>query len=128
MENSIQKGCFPKTKDVGGPLKLQRRAPGLYQKLKQNQFTAGGSFLGDGQPVQQIGRSPKFTDDAQVKGPSAVAERRDANLNLFKPNMGMTQNKRRLLALDWLSVFAIAVNEENAAGGECSYLKCAGFL
>ena|SRR3990167_3939540 len=63
MEASINQGCNTKHTILPGGLKVRRRAPGLYEKLKNN-----------------------------------------------------SQAKNDALLMEWLDLYAIAVNEENAAG------------
>lgn len=38
-------------------------------------------------------------------------------MDTILPSSALSKYRRRLAALDWLSLYAIAVNEENAAGG-----------
>ncbi|KAI8866489.1 L-serine ammonia-lyase [Ramicandelaber brevisporus] len=96
MDMSIRNGCLAGDGELlPGSLRVRRRAPGLYKKLMRGMF-GGGS-------VSAAGTSPPYTS-------------RNANLlQMLSPR----RHQRRLVlpALDYLSVYAIAVNEENAAGG-----------
>lgn len=83
--------------DFRGDLKVQRRAPSLYRKLM-----AG--------IIRDSGIKSEQTESKII--PSFNQERIVDKVLPIKKEM-----KRRLPALDWISLYAIAVNEENASGG-----------
>ena len=92
MEKSIRNGCLSSDKYLPGSLKARKRAPGLYEKL-----IIENGFL----PARESAHTPQKYLAAEIV-PSLAKKQRP---------------KRKLNALDWLSLFAIAVNEENACGG-----------
>ncbi|KAI8325465.1 L-serine ammonia-lyase [Martensiomyces pterosporus] len=98
MDDSIRRGCLSTERKLPGRLNVHRRAPHLYQNLMR------GIYGSAGQGLLASSQSPSLPGGggAQLSG---VFKRR--------------QRARRpvLPQLDYLSVYAIAVNEENAAGG-----------
>lgn len=89
MNQSIRNGCMNTEEYLPGNLKVRRRAPGLYQKLI------------NGPPP------PKEMDNSLV--PSITS---------YKNVIPRWPQKQIMSpALDYLSLYAIAVNEENASGG-----------
>ncbi|KAJ9051234.1 hypothetical protein DSO57_1006486 [Entomophthora muscae] len=95
MDESIRNGCLSQELYLPGRLKVRRRAPNLYQRLTRglyNNHTSNGSDIS------------LPNKDGSASHPLSPRAR--------------PQAKRLVLpALDYLSVYAIAVNEENAAGG-----------
>lgn len=91
MNQSILNGINSKDQFLPGQLKVRRRSPGLHRRLVQGLADfAGFSSL----PADSLSNSV-----------SNLAQK-------------MARPKRKHLpALDYLSLYAIAVNEENAAGG-----------
>ncbi|CAG8580336.1 7620_t:CDS:2 [Dentiscutata heterogama] len=89
MNESIRNGCMSTEEYLPGNLKVRRRASGLYQKLIS------------GPPP------PKVTDNSLI--PSTTGYKKVILRRPWKQLM--------LPALDYLSLYAIAVNEENASGG-----------
>jgi L-serine deaminase len=93
MNTSIQNGITSTQEYLPGGLRVKRRAPPLHQKLLKGLH----EYAGVGQlPIQQVQK--KAIDNA-ISTDSPI-----------RPH-------RSLPALDWISLYAIAVNEENAAGG-----------
>jgi iron-sulfur-dependent L-serine dehydratase single chain form len=90
MNQSIQNGIASTDEYLPGGLRVKRRAPGLHAKLMKG--------LAD----YALGSSTTST-----KTPLKVGSRSEQPL---KP-------QRSLPALDWISLYALAVNEENASGG-----------
>lgn len=76
-------------------LKVRRRAPEICRKLMSN----FGEFAGISEAVSR----PANHDAKGDLAASTLAKAR--------------ATKKRLPALDWISLYALAVNEENAAGG-----------
>lgn len=102
MNQSIVNGVHSKEEFLPGKLHVKRRAPKLYKRLMGSfaEFAGLGSAHHAGGPA--VG---------SVAHPSTV---HDIAVPSVKPPQAP---KRRLPALDWISLFALAVNEENAAGG-----------
>lgn len=86
---SIKNGINAEEGFLPGGLRVKRRAPGIYQKLMKGlqDYTLG----------QTNGVALKKTNVITESAP-------------LRPS-------RSLPALDWISVYALAVNEENASGG-----------
>jgi L-serine deaminase len=97
MDHSIQAGILSDEEYLPGNLKVKRRAPGLHKRLMGNVAEFAGFSANPGGQVQKIKHSPVGKQLAKMP-------------TLIRPN-------RSLPALDWISMYAIAVNEENAAGG-----------
>ncbi|GJJ69675.1 L-serine dehydratase [Entomortierella parvispora] len=115
MDSAIKNGCLSTEAMLPGRLAVRRRAPGLYKKLLKGLYTttpmyatavSGGKKLGS---VEGLLGSPSG-DESLVK--QAQPER---GIDRVLPKR--TVKRLMLPALDYLSVYAIAVNEENAAGG-----------
>ncbi len=90
MSDCIAKGCQAKG-ILPGSLRIPRRAPEIFQKL---------SGTKPGEPVE-VGSIP--------------SDLRPSQRFLAKATVAANADPLRLL--DWVSLFALAVNEENAAGG-----------
>lgn len=107
MERSIANGCVSKEEYIPGPLKVKRRAPKLYSKLiKECNFTPSN--------IETTIKSDTQNNQIMLKVNSPDNVR--ANTTDVSSNT-VGSGKKKLFAIDFLSVFAIAVNEENAAGG-----------
>lgn len=106
MDNAIKNGCLSSDEMLPGRLRVRRRAPGLYKKLLKGLYSTTPLYK-DTQVLQSNGSGASkdaLTNQAQERGIDKVLPKRPV--------------KRLMLpALDYLSVYAIAVNEENAAGG-----------
>jgi L-serine deaminase len=106
MDGSIRNGCLSEEILLPGRLNVRRRAPNLYQKLTRGLFN-----MTPNSPPTNSSKS------STVKASSGTALSNRENHPLA-PSGRHKQAKRMVLpALDYLSVYAIAVNEENAAGG-----------
>ncbi|KAG0332014.1 hypothetical protein BG004_001420 [Podila humilis] len=119
MDNAIKNGCLSSEEMLPGRLRVRRRAPGLYKKLLKGLYSptplykdthifsgsAAAAANGGSAPSGLLGGADGLTSQQQEqRGIDRVLPRRSV--------------KRLMLpALDYLSVYAIAVNEENAAGG-----------
>ncbi|CAI2162789.1 3615_t:CDS:2 [Funneliformis geosporum] len=88
MNQSIQNGCLSTEEYLPGSLKVRRRAPGLYNKLLKDLYP-------------------------DIPSGSAVIKN-----SLLQPLPSVIKNSSSMNILDIVSVYAIAVNEENAAGGK----------
>jgi L-serine deaminase len=93
MNASIQNGIHATQEYLPGGLRVKRRAPSLHKKLLKGlqEYAGVGNVLP--QPIQK----KPLTSISKSETP-------------IRP-------QRSLPALDWISLYAIAVNEENAAGG-----------
>ncbi|KAI1312676.1 hypothetical protein EDD11_002875 [Mortierella claussenii] len=108
MDNAIKNGCLSSDEMLPGRLRVRRRAPGLYKKLLKGLYTTTPLYkdtsIGGGSKGGLLGGANGLTHQTPERGIDKVLPRRAV--------------KRLMLpALDYLSVYAIAVNEENAAGG-----------
>ncbi|KAF9933228.1 hypothetical protein FBU30_006169 [Linnemannia zychae] len=106
MDNAIKNGCLSTEEMLPGRLRVRRRAPGLYKKLLKGLYSTTPLYK-DTKVSSNNSSTPSkdgLTNQSQERGIDRVLPRRAV--------------KRLMLpALDYLSVYAIAVNEENAAGG-----------
>lgn len=88
MDQSIRNGCLSTVEYLPGSLKVRRRAPGLYNKLLKDMYPQNSSNY------------------------TAIKN------SLLQPLAAATRKSITVNVLDVISVYAIAVNEENAAGGK----------
>ncbi|KAL1919292.1 uncharacterized protein VTP21DRAFT_1985 [Calcarisporiella thermophila] len=109
MDESIRNGCLSTEEYLPGKLHVKRRAPGLYKKLLKGLYTTTPVNLSSASTYSssnEVSVDAGQRRDVDVKRPTSVTV------------LPRRSRKRLLLpALDYLSVYAIAVNEENAAGG-----------
>ncbi|KAG0198547.1 hypothetical protein BGX28_007996 [Mortierella sp. GBA30] len=103
MDNAIKNGCLSSEEMLPGRLRVRRRAPGLYKKLLKGLYTT----------------TPLYKDTQMFSGSKdgngLIQQIPERGIDKILPKRSV---KRLMLpALDYLSVYAIAVNEENAAGG-----------
>ncbi|KAJ1973597.1 hypothetical protein H4R35_004036 [Dimargaris xerosporica] len=126
MDQSIRNGCLSPEPYLPGRLRVKRRAPRLYQNLMRGIYRPAGS-------VEGIQPSYSFTASSTTTSTGTTFETNNAalaavssDIDIVRPtSVGLPNATRRprftrrfnLPALDYLSVYAIAVNEENAAGG-----------
>ncbi|KAF9936911.1 hypothetical protein BGZ67_001876 [Mortierella alpina] len=104
MDNAIKNGCLSSEEMLPGRLRVRRRAPGLYKKLLKGLYTTTPLY----KDTQMFAGSAKDRDGLTAHIP-------ERGIDKVLPKRSV---KRLMLpALDYLSVYAIAVNEENAAGG-----------
>ncbi|KAH6955766.1 serine dehydratase alpha chain-domain-containing protein [Ilyonectria sp. MPI-CAGE-AT-0026] len=133
MDNSILEGVqAPLNTTLPGSLKLNRRAPALYQRLTRGLYPSqsqsrGG--MGDMQQQKAISEGAGHSEQAsteistyQKTATSAAMMQRArrpprVHGSLSHPIMPSPTRRTSLPAMDYLSVYAIAVNETNAAGG-----------
>ncbi|KAJ3184539.1 hypothetical protein HDU87_003940 [Geranomyces variabilis] len=119
MDKSIENGCLGDDKTVlPGGLKVPRRAPGLYRKLQRGFY--GGPRLVKTASSQESSPAPSPTPASASNVP--VRQQRSMVPSQYqKDGVELLKKRRRKRmvspALDFLSAYAIAVNEENAAGG-----------
>ncbi|KAJ3303240.1 hypothetical protein HDV03_004067 [Kappamyces sp. JEL0829] len=93
MNQSIQNGISASEEYLPGGLRVKRRAPGLHAKLMRG---LAEYALGAG--------ANRVSKTAVTLGPEKLKE-------------APIRPQRSLPALDWISLYALAVNEENASGG-----------
>ncbi|KAJ1899709.1 hypothetical protein LPJ66_001942 [Kickxella alabastrina] len=127
MDDSIRRGCLSKDRKLPGRLNVHRRAPNLYQNLMRGIYgSAEQNALPDAQrPMLADGMDPATNLFAvSRKGGFSASSLLETSLTSTQRNelMGVFKRRQRarrpvLPQLDYLSVYAIAVNEENAAGG-----------
>ncbi|KAI9045550.1 uncharacterized protein KD926_007966 [Aspergillus affinis] len=134
MDNSILEAVMaPPGSTLPGSLKLHRRAPALYRRL------ARGLYASHTQPVKdvetrrmegqqgQISSSTEGSSEAtltSISGTTSLGQRPKGKRGLphvhgsfYHPIMPSPQRRVALPAMDYLNVYAMAVNETNAAGG-----------
>ncbi|CAO1615409.1 unnamed protein product [Sympodiomycopsis kandeliae] len=126
MDSSIRAGCHSKQERLPGPMKLKRRAPGLYKRLMRGLYT-GGVGLPDqdersGALPHNSGNEEMLPDKAlptEMSTASQLAPSSPPRVHGSVVHHPLPTPPRRSVSnrdVDFLSVFAIAVNEENAAG------------
>ncbi|KAM0257456.1 hypothetical protein ACHAQJ_004403 [Trichoderma viride] len=141
MDNSILQGVqAAPDSTLPGSLKLHRRAPALYRRLTRGLYpshtTQGGSETESAQaqlpsenkslpPGPNASGSSSMTtataSSASSSGRKDVALRRAAPLrthgSFTHPVLPSPRRRTTFPAMDYLTVYAMAVNETNAAGG-----------
>ncbi|OAP65296.1 L-serine ammonia-lyase [Fonsecaea erecta] len=127
MDDSILEGVqAPLDSTLPGSLKLHRRAPALYRRLTRGLYPAHTQGTQDVEHVGSI--SPAKTGDASLPHPAATAVARAPNRMglrrvprvhgaLDHPIPPPPVRRTTFPAMDYLTAYAIAVNETNAAGG-----------
>lgn len=135
MDNCIREGVqAPSHAALPGVLKLRRRAPALYQQLTRGLYPEHHQVRPPvSSPQLQDPSSSTGMDGAAIATQTAAtsqvpAPRRTASFpprrrpprlqgNLHHPISVSPMRSATLPAMDYLTVYAIAVNETNAAGG-----------
>ena len=105
MDQSIYNGVQASS-DLPGDLKVRRRAPNLYKRLAQSYYEWAG--------MNSVGADK--VELYSIGGLNSV-KRVEGQDDILLQKRRHDGRKKRLPALDWLTLYAIAVNEENAAGG-----------
>ncbi|PVZ98139.1 hypothetical protein BB558_005889 [Smittium angustum] len=112
MNDSIKRGCLSSSEIyLPGNIKLKRRAPGLYKNLFRGIY--GLSYANSHFGFKDI--DLETTMNFSNTNFNAISTQEKA-LNLLRRTSKPTRTNF-LSHIDYLSVYAIAVNEENAAGG-----------
>ena len=102
MDESIRNGCLSKESFLPGKLRTRRRAPGLYSKLMRGLYPTSSFHTPPTDPTPSLlNTSEPLSNQLPL---STLSTRRPVK-------------RMQMPALDYLTVYAIAVNEENAAGG-----------
>ncbi|KAJ2492650.1 hypothetical protein IWW37_001261 [Coemansia sp. RSA 2050] len=129
MDDSIRRGCLSTERKLPGRLNVRRRAPHLYQNLMRGIYgtVAGQGLLsGAANPHGALsdGQTGALDDGSMNTGTYSASSLLGTALTNTQRNelSGVFKRRQRarrpvLPQLDYLSVYAIAVNEENAAGG-----------
>ncbi|KIJ62054.1 hypothetical protein HYDPIDRAFT_115229 [Hydnomerulius pinastri MD-312] len=132
MDDCIRSGVTTTEKTLPGRLKLQRRAPMLYRRLMRGFYPGIGmpavQLIGAGAtptPVDAIdapeGMEPPTTPKEDESGPVAAQNKRTrapyVTGSFDHAMLPMPPRKTMIPAVDFLSCYAIAVNEVNASGG-----------
>ncbi|KAJ1876805.1 hypothetical protein LPJ57_004286 [Coemansia sp. RSA 486] len=133
MDDSIRRGCLSTERKLPGRLNVHRRAPNLYQNLMRGIYGSSekGSLSSPQAPALSDG--PSSAENTLSTAATAASEQESvfSASSLLKTSLtsaqrselsGVFKHRQRarrpvLPQLDYLSVYAIAVNEENAAGG-----------
>ncbi|KAF7556543.1 hypothetical protein G7Z17_g1290 [Cylindrodendrum hubeiense] len=133
MDNSILEGVqAPLNSVLPGSLKLNRRAPALYQRLTRGLYPSPSQSRGPSagfQPHSALSEGTSNTEESSTQlstlkkpGTTSTMMQRArqpprVHGSLHHPIMPSPTRRTSLPAMDYLSVYAIAVNETNAAGG-----------
>ncbi|KAI1322365.1 L-serine ammonia-lyase [Xylariaceae sp. FL0255] len=136
MDQSILDGVqAPLDTTLPGSLKLHRRAPALYRRLTRGLYSASDNASVSGpEPTNSQLSSPKPNSNAVGGGIEAVKPNSTTTLtrkglnggkrgpprihgSVYHPILPSPPRRTALPAMDYLTVYAIAVNETNAAGG-----------
>lgn len=131
MDNSILEGVQASESTLPGSLKLHRRAPALYRKLTRGLFPqhtqrqgAGAGGFGQNKSFDTDGNKDKLlsptSDNALIHARSVGMTRRQPTRihgSLEHPITPSPTRRTAFHQMDYLTVYAMAVNETNAAGG-----------
>ncbi|KAI8827354.1 serine dehydratase alpha chain-domain-containing protein [Chytriomyces cf. hyalinus JEL632] len=111
MDQSISNGVSSNDEYLPGKLRVKRRAPVLYGKLMKGFAEYAGMNLTPRINGASSGIISKLAESGNGK--------RASEFTLAYKDLARVprEMKRHLPALDWVSMYALAVNEENAAGG-----------
>ncbi|KAI1273625.1 serine dehydratase alpha chain-domain-containing protein [Xylaria sp. FL0933] len=137
MDQSILEGVqAPIDATLPGSLKLHRRAPALYNRLTRGLYPASqGLTAPSAQGQLPSAKSEEGSPGSAADGLQALEKAKSATMavsrkglngkkgpprvhgSLYHPIMPSPRRRTALPAMDYLTVYAIAVNETNAAGG-----------
>ncbi|RFU79321.1 l-serine dehydratase [Trichoderma arundinaceum] len=139
MDNSILQGVQASPDStLPGSLKLHRRAPALYRRLTRGLYPSYATQASNGTEAAQaqlssenkalpsasdtpLSPSTATTPSAPPSGRKDVATRRAAPIrthgSFSHPVLPSPRRRTTFPAMDYLTVYAMAVNETNAAGG-----------
>jgi L-serine deaminase len=126
MDESILEGVqAPHDSILPGSLKMHRRAPALYRRLTRGLYpsqTHSASGLRDQEyssPEMTNASLPKSTATAVTWRQSGLSRRQAPGVHgsFDHPVTPPPSRRTTFPAMDYLTVYAIAVNETNAAGG-----------
>lgn len=122
MDQSILQGVqAPADSTLPGSLKLRRRAPALYRQLTRGLYPshtdwARDSSLEDASPQASL---PTPTVTSVTRAPKSLSRRQPTRIHgsLDHPITPSPSRRNAFPLMDYLTVYAMAVNETNAAGG-----------
>ncbi|KAJ3068018.1 hypothetical protein HDU99_003316 [Rhizoclosmatium hyalinum] len=114
MDQSIANGISNRDEFLPGKLQVKRRAPVLYKKLMKGFAEYAGMNLSPKSQLSSGSNRTLISDALKDPKPPKTSELMLAYKDLSRIPKEM---KKHLPALDWISMYALAVNEENAAGG-----------
>lgn len=130
MDRSILEGVqAPLDTTLPGSLKLHRRAPALYKRLTRGLYPASSQEISSSvEPPKQasivgstgMDRSTSLASAQQGQTkPASLTKRSPPRIHgsFDHPVMPSPLRRMEFPAMDYLAVYAIAVNETNAAGG-----------
>lgn len=129
MDNSILQGVqAPVDSTLPGSLKLHRRAPALYRRLTRGLYPSytQNTHVSEVQGQEEAAGLPgaseastRPTTNILVPKHEAVIKSRSARIHgsFFHPVSPSPSRRTTFPAMDYLTVYAMAVNETNAAGG-----------
>ncbi|KAI1138236.1 serine dehydratase alpha chain-domain-containing protein [Hypoxylon sp. FL0543] len=134
MDNSILEGVNqPLDATLPGSLKLHRRAPALYRRLTRGLYPSHTATPGMANAQAQL--SSPNSDSDRISAGTSISETpkqgsalgRRGNVgkrgpprvhgSLYHPVMPSPPRRTTFPAMDYLTVYAMAVNETNAGGG-----------
>ncbi|KAJ3072657.1 hypothetical protein HDU98_003180 [Podochytrium sp. JEL0797] len=118
MDQSISNGISSRDEYLPGRLMVKRRAPVLYNRLMKGFAEYAGMNLSPKSRTVVSGDSASRSLIAEAMALKGKPHRK-SELTLAYNNLARIppEMKRHLPALDWITMYALAVNEENAAGG-----------
>ncbi|KAJ3330304.1 hypothetical protein HDU76_005981 [Blyttiomyces sp. JEL0837] len=116
MDQSIRNGILSNEEWLPGPLKVKRRAPMMYRKLMGGFAEYAGLNATPSISIQKS-TTESVTEALLSHLPATRGPRVMSGLDKPNGHSNGKVSKRSLPALDWISLYALAVNEENAAGG-----------
>ncbi|KAJ9629983.1 hypothetical protein H2204_008787 [Knufia peltigerae] len=126
MDKSILEGVqAPRDSTLPGSLKLHRRAPALYSRLTRGLYPSKQDKVDDlkslAQPSSETSETPlvSIPDKAITQEQGSFRRRQPQTVHgsFDHPVAPSPSRRTTLAAMDYLTVYAIAVNETNAAGG-----------
>lgn len=135
MDECIRAGVENTETTLPGPLAVRRRAPSLYARLLRGLYrgaslpTHAGGISGhrsvnspvaeassDGPGIDNMSRQPASTDLIGQMGAAGLTRTRMIG-SFNHPVMPCPPRRTNFPAIDYLTCYAIATNEQNAAGG-----------
>ncbi|KAF3057142.1 L-serine dehydratase [Daldinia childiae] len=133
MDNSILEGVQAPTDSIlPGSLKLHRRAPGLYKRLTRGLYPSHTQTPSTADQLAQLSSPNRANSKVSSAVTSIAVSPKPKTLalgsiikkgpkrmvgSLYHPVMPSPPRRTTFPAMDYLTVYAIAVNETNAAGG-----------
>ncbi|KAI0971118.1 serine dehydratase alpha chain-domain-containing protein [Xylaria arbuscula] len=139
MDQSILEGVQAPGTTLPGSLNLHRRAPSLYNRLTRGLYPAGQGLTEPTRQGKLPSVKPEETSSASIEDGLQVVEKAKpvtmalsrkglkglsgkrgpprVHGSVYHPIMPAPHRRTALPAMDYLTVYAIAVNETNAAGG-----------